>query len=74
MVRSSLPLVALLAAATTASAGAVHGIHPEDINRNGDACTDFFDYANGAWRQQNPIPNYMDRWSRATPIPSRSTA
>jgi putative endopeptidase len=64
VIRSSLPLVALLAAATTASAGAVHGIHPEDINRNGDACTDFFDYANGAWRQQNPIPSYMDRWSR----------
>jgi len=64
VIRSSLPLVVLLAAATTASAGAVHGIHPEDINRKGDACTDFFDYANGAWRQQNPIPNYMDRWSR----------
>ena len=63
MIRSSLPLVALFAV-TTASAGAVHGIHPEDINRNGNACTDFFDYANGAWRQQNPIPDYMDRWSR----------
>ncbi|MFC5578237.1 M13 family metallopeptidase [Lysobacter niabensis] len=63
MIRSSLPLVALFAVAT-ASAGAVHGINPADINRNGDACTDFFDYANGAWRQQNPIPSYMDRWSR----------
>src|SRR5688572_9786342 len=63
VIRSSLPLVALLAA-TTASAGALHGIAPDDINRNGDACTDFFDYANGAWRQQNPIPDYMDRWSR----------
>ena len=63
MTRSSLPLVALFAV-TTASAGGLHGIHPEDINRKGDACTDFFDYANGAWRQQNPIPSYMDRWSR----------
>jgi putative endopeptidase len=63
MVRSSLPLVALLATAT-ASAGALHGINPDDINRSGDACTDFFEYANGAWRKQNPIPSYMDRWSR----------
>jgi len=63
VIRPKLTLVALFAA-TTASAGALHGIHPEDINRAGDACTDFFDYANGAWRQQNPIPSYMDRWSR----------
>ena len=41
-----------------------HGIIPGDINRQGDACTDFFDYANGAWRKANPIPEYMDRWSR----------
>jgi endothelin-converting enzyme/putative endopeptidase len=64
VIRSSFPLVVLLAAVTTASAGAVHGINPDDINRNGDACTDFFDYANGAWRKKNPIPSYMDRWSR----------
>ncbi|MCC8363607.1 M13 family metallopeptidase [Lysobacter sp. A6] len=63
MIRPSLPLVALLAVATV-SAGELHGIQPGDINRNADACTDFFDYANGAWRQQNPIPDYMDRWSR----------
>jgi putative endopeptidase len=61
--RSSLPLIALFAVGT-ASAGAVQGIHSEDINRSGHACNDFFDYANGAWRQQNPIPEYMDRWSR----------
>jgi putative endopeptidase len=62
VVRSSLPLVAMFAV-TTAS-GAVHGIHPEDIDRNANACTDFFAYANGEWRKQNPIPDYMDRWSR----------
>ncbi|RDZ28142.1 M13 family peptidase [Lysobacter silvisoli] len=54
----------LLAAATTASAGTLHGIQPDDLNRNGDPCVDFYDYANGAWRKQNPIPAYMDRWSR----------
>lgn len=63
MAKSSLMLVALLAAGT-ASAGALHGIQPGDIDRSGDACTDFFGYANGAWRKQNPIPDDMDRWSR----------
>src|SRR5262245_25997320 len=29
---------------------APHGIFPADINRQGNACTDFFDYANGNWR------------------------
>ncbi|MGH8242389.1 MAG: M13 family metallopeptidase [Steroidobacteraceae bacterium] len=56
-------IAAVLSVATTATAGP-HGIEPTDINRDGDACTDFFDYANGAWRKQNPIPDYMDRWSR----------
>ena len=63
MNRSRLPLVLLLAAGT-ASAGGLHGIIPGDIDRNANACTDFFQYANGTWRQQNPIPSYMDRWSR----------
>jgi len=38
------------------------GVFLEDLNRNVDACTNFFDYANGAWREANPIP--MTRWSR----------
>jgi endothelin-converting enzyme/putative endopeptidase len=63
VIRSRLSLVLLLAAGT-ASAGSLHGIIPGDIDNNAAACTDFFAYANGAWRQQNPIPDYMDRWSR----------
>jgi putative endopeptidase len=41
-----------------------HGIQVGDLDRSSDACTDFFQYANGTWRAQNPIPDYMDRWSR----------
>ena len=49
---------------TTATAYAQHGIDAGDINPSGAACTDFFDYANGAWRASHAIPDYMDRWSK----------
>jgi putative endopeptidase len=41
-----------------------HGIQVGDLDRSADPCTDFFQYSNGTWRAQNPIPDYMDRWSR----------
>jgi endothelin-converting enzyme/putative endopeptidase len=59
----SFAVTALFALSTTATA-ATHGIEPGDMNRDAKACTDFFDYANGAWRKAHPIPDYMDRWSR----------
>lgn len=40
------------------------GVFVEDIDRSVDACTNFFDYANGAWRKANPIPANQVRWSR----------
>jgi len=57
----------LLLAATTLSAQTAtpeHGVFVDDIDKNADACTNFFDYANGAWRAANPIPPSMQRWSR----------
>src|SRR5260221_10980970 len=52
--------LSLAAAAQTAE----KGVFVEDIDKNANACTDFFAYANGAWRAANPIPAEMDRWSR----------
>jgi len=40
------------------------GIYTEDLDRSLDACTDFFEFANGSWRGNNPIPPSMVRWSR----------
>jgi endothelin-converting enzyme/putative endopeptidase len=48
----------------TARAADQRGIEVGDLNRSVDPCTDFFEYANGTWRANNPIPAYMDRWSR----------
>jgi putative endopeptidase len=43
---------------------AQHGIQTGDLDKKCDPCTDFAQYANGSWHAQNPIPAYMDRWSR----------
>jgi endothelin-converting enzyme/putative endopeptidase len=41
-----------------------HGIQTADMDAKSDPCTDFFQYSSGTWHAQNPIPAYMDRWSR----------
>jgi putative endopeptidase len=43
---------------------AQHAVQLTDLDRKADPCTDFAQYANGTWHAQNPIPAYMDRWSR----------
>ena len=64
------PLVAALAACASQKAPPVpppseqHGVQLADIDRGANPCTDFFEFANGAWRKANPIPASMTRWSR----------
>ena len=66
MNRKSLTL--LLAITLTASGyaqeTALKGIETSDLNPSVKPCDNFFDYSNGTWRSQNPIPASMDRWSR----------
>src|SRR5437899_472979 len=47
-----------------AQSTAPRGVQPGDIDQKADPCTDFFQYANGKWRAENPIPPSMVRWSR----------
>lgn len=49
---------------TAQTAPIERGVFAEDVDRKVDACTNFYDYANGAWRAANPIPPSMQRWSR----------
>ena len=57
-------LVALAPAAFAADAPVRKGIETGDLDRSVAPCTDFYEFANGAWRAANPIPPSMVRWSR----------
>src|SRR3569832_1246694 len=52
--------------APTAVAPAAHvvGIEAGDVDHHSDPCTDFYAYANGAWRAANPIPQGQTKWGR----------
>jgi putative endopeptidase len=41
-----------------------HGVYVADLDRGIDPCDDFYEFSNGTWREQNPIPASMTRWSR----------
>ena len=62
--RALLLGVSLWPLSAFAQTGPQHGIQLGDLDRKADPCTDFAQYANGTWHAQNPIPSYMDRWSR----------
>ena len=66
IVRSGHLVLTLLVVACSATAAdqPLKGVEVGDIDRKVDACTDFFAYANGRWRAENPIPGSMPRWSR----------
>lgn len=40
------------------------GVHVADLDRRADPCTDFYQFANGRWRADHPIPEGKPRWSR----------
>lgn len=71
-VTALLALLALAACATPAPRSAAapdpvrgqSGVAAGDVNRTVDPCTDFYEFANGTWRAENPIPPSKPRWSR----------
>ena len=59
-----LLLVFLLSPFLFSENGSLHGIDVSDLNRKADPCSDFYEFADGTWRVNNPIPPSMARWSR----------
>ncbi len=47
-----------------AQSSSLHGIDLSDLDRKAAPCDDFYEFANGTWRANNPIPASMTRWSR----------
>ncbi len=64
IVRTWLCLTLLSTGLAQAQDGGPRGIEIGDLNRTVDACTDFYEFANGTWRAEHPIPASMSRWSR----------
>lgn len=68
--RKSLKLSTTLVAIITTAIGGhaqqstLKGIEVADLDRKIQPCDNFYDFSNGTWRAQNPIPASMDRWSR----------
>src|SRR3954468_3747737 len=54
----------LFSTAAFAQGAPQKGVQVGDIDTKADPCTDFFEFANGKWRADNPIPASMVRWSR----------
>jgi endothelin-converting enzyme/putative endopeptidase len=42
----------------------LRGVDSGDLNRAVEPCNDFYEFANGTWRANHPIPASMSRWSK----------
>ncbi len=62
--RNAIAIVAMLLCCSFMFGQQLHGIDVSDLDRSADPCNDFFQFANGTWRANNPIPASMTRWSK----------
>src|SRR5262249_14649550 len=52
--------------------GKLPAFNLSNLDRAADPCTDFYQYACGAWTAQNPVPADQSRWGRFDELQERN--
>ncbi|PRC92324.1 M13 family metallopeptidase [Solimicrobium silvestre] len=67
-------LLCFAAPSFSAASGFVNGlvIEPQTMDRSADPCTDFFEFSNGQWLKDNPIPEDRSRYSAYDEVTERN--
>src|SRR5581483_6980106 len=64
VMRNAIAVFLILLCSSVMFGQQLHGEDVNDLDRSVDPCNDFFHFANGTWRKNNPIPASMTRWSK----------